>query len=438
MQKTVLIDGYNLGLAKGTGVATYSRNLSYALRGLGYRVEVLYDTPLGSRRSDLLKEVSFFDIARRERPVFFDWLVQGSQMAFSLFGRRAKAVPINGKVVADQFRARLPYFDQIWTVPELFRWAHTKFEATGSFTGISVPKPPTVMHWTYPVPIRLRRTKNIYTLHDLVPLRLPHTTLDHKGRYHQMIRRILRQADHIVTVSESSKKDICNLFDVRPERITNTYQSVEIPERYAGKSDEQIKNEIAGLFRAEYKNYLLYFGAIEPKKNVGRMVEAYLASNVRTPLLIVGSLAWMAENDLRLVREQTNSFVEAIGSRRFTREQIMHIDYVTFPVLVSLVRGAKAMIFPSLYEGFGLPVLESMILGTPVVSSNQGSIPEVAGDAAILVDPYDTRAMADAIAAVDANADLRAELTAKGKLRAAQFSAERYRERLAKLYAGLA
>ena len=112
----------------------------------------------------------------------------------------------------------------------------------------------------------------------------------------------------------------------------------------------------------------------------------------------------------------------------------MDCDYAPFPLLVSLIRGAKALVFPSLYEGFGLPVLEAMSLGTPVITSNTASIPEVAGDAAMLVDPYDPRAIADAMKAISADSTLRDTLSGRGRVQAELFSADRYRDRLEALY----
>ncbi len=112
----------------------------------------------------------------------------------------------------------------------------------------------------------------------------------------------------------------------------------------------------------------------------------------------------------------------------------MHLDYVTVRLLVDLIRGARALVFPSLYEGFGLPVLEAMQLGTPVVTSRTSSLPEIAGEAALYVNPYDIVDIAKAIKTIAADRDLRAELSRRGRQQAALFSVERYRERVADLY----
>jgi glycosyltransferase involved in cell wall biosynthesis len=179
---------------------------------------------------------------------------------------------------------------------------------------------------------------------------------------------------------------------------------------------------------------MLFFGAIEPKKNVGRLIEAYLASKIETPLLIVGKLAWKSEQEMRLMHDDATSYLEQIGSLTYRRRRIFHIDHVPFPLLVSLIRGAKSVLFPSLYEGFGLPILEAMKLGTPVLSSEEGPIPEVAGDGAMLIDPYDTRAIAEGIRELDTNAELRASLGARGRRRANLFSPQAYQRRLRALY----
>ena len=297
---------------------------------------------------------------------------------------------------------------------------------------------PDIMHWTYPLAIRIPKAKNIYTLHDLGPLRLPHTTLDNKRHYFRLIRNLTKSADHIVTVSEASKKDIMDLFGVPEERMTNTYQAVDIPAIYRNKAVSDVRIELEGTFGLSYKKYFLFFGAIEPKKNVGRLIEAYLASGVTDPLVIVGKKAWQSEEELQLiaggdhVRHLLTTLTKPNDKER--RSSVLHFDYASYPLLISLIRGAKAVLCPSLYEGFGLPALEAMSLGTPVLTSNTASMPEVVGEAALKIDPYDTRALVEGIRALDNDTDLLGRLAEAGPIRAEQFSPERYQARLSKLY----
>ena len=432
--KRIMIDGRNLSLEKGTGVATYARNLSYCLHDMGYQVEVLYGTRAAPGISDLMKEIAFFDTNAGDIPKWLQALRSIKESFIAPFGYEATRVPITGTVIKDTFRSRLPYYDAIYNSPDLFRKAHELFGFFNLMHKVHVSPKPDLVHWTYPLPLQIKGIPNIYTLHDLVPLRLPYTTLDNKRRYFKLVSKIAKKADHIITVSEASKADIVNLLKIPPERVTNTYQSVNIPEKYAKKPAEVVQQEIGGVFGLEYKGYFIFWGSIEPKKNIGRIIEGYLASNVKTPLVIVGAQAWKAEEELKLLYDDNIRALIHIGNETRVKKKVIQLSYVPFPLLVSLIKGAKATVFPSLYEGFGLPVLESMLLGTPVITSNSASIPEVAGDAAIMVDPYDTRAIASAIRQLDADERMCNELASKGVRQASSFSDTQYQARLASVY----
>jgi len=441
----VMIDGMNLGLEKGTGVATYARNLSYGLRDIGCEVGVLYGGRSAPGAESLLKEIAFFDSNVGKPPKWLAVLLAVQEAVIPGHGFTAAKVEISGRVIYDTFKSKMPYFDNVWNSRRLFERARASFTLWRILTPVTLPRTPDVMHWTYPIPLSAKDSKNIYTLHDLVPLRLPYTTLDNKRRYYRLVRKIAAKADHIVTVSECSKKDLISLLGIPEEKITNTYESVNIPAKYRDKPEDVVKREIEGTFGLKHRGYFLFYGSIEPKKNIGRLIEGYLASNVPTPLVIVGAQAWKSEQELRLTRSRTAAIADKdqlqthflYENEKRVRRRIIQLEYAPFNLLVSLIRGAKATVFPSLYEGFGLPVLESMLLGTPVLSSNTSSIPEVAGNAALLVDPYDTRAIAEGIRELDSNAELRAGLVAKGRKQAEVHSEEKHKQRLETLYARL-
>lgn len=424
--RKILIDGYNLGLEKGTGVATYARNLSYELHNLGHAASVLYGNAAATSRDPLLSEIAFFDGETAKRGGKLDLIGQAAHALRAPLGQRAVEVPITGRVISRQFAARLPRHDKIFSAADVFRRSQNGFALWGQLNHVALPQRVDLAHWTYPLPIRIRGVPNIYTLHDIVPLRLPFTTLDRKRQYLALLRKLARTADHIVTVSEHSKRDLIEVLGIAPDRITNTYQSVDIPEALRSKTDEQTADEVESLFPVHYKQYYLFWGSIEPKKNIGRMIEAYLVSKVDAPLVIVGAQAWKSEGELQLLK--------SLAGREGGRRQVIQLPYAPFALLVSLIRGAKAALFPSLYEGFGLPALEAMSLGTPVICSNSSSLPEVAGDAAVMVDPYDTTALTAAIRQVDADSDLRAEMSLRGLAQAERFSPAAYRERLDALY----
>jgi len=430
----VMMDGFNLGLEKGTGVATYARNLSFSLRDLGAEVGVLYGGSFVSGMPDLLKEIAFFDsqgitLNRWQR------YLKRMRKVFGLHFNRAFQVPIQGAVVSDNFKSRLPHFDSIWNSPDLFVKASVQHDIFGVINRVRVSgRRPDLFHWTYPLPLHAPGVPNIYTLHDMVPLRLPFTTLDRKREYLRMLRWIARRADHIITVSEHSKRDIVDILGIPENRVTNTYQAVSIPDKYRLKPDEVVRREVEGTFGLRHKEYFLFFGSIEPKKNIGRMLEGYLGSSVETPLVVVGAQAWKSEQELRLLYEDHIRSLVQIGSETRVKRKVIQLEYAPFPLLVSLIRGAKAVLFPSLYEGFGLPILESMLLGTPVLTSKTSAVPEVAGEAALLVNPYDPREIAEGVRALDANPGLREELSAKGRVQAGRFTERAYGDRLAAVY----
>lgn len=444
LKPRIAIDGYNLALDQGTGVATYSRNLSRRLGALGAEVGVLYGQRGPRTDDDLLREVTLYDA--RPRPPhplkrMVDDIVRGVRLSF---GVDAMTVPMTDRIIRQGLEARLPHADRLWNVPEVFRAAVQGFGTNKRFGRIRLPDKQDVMHWTYPLPLRIEGTRNIYTIHDLVPLRMPYATLDVKRRYLGTCRRIAETADHIVTVSEASKRDIINLLGVAEDRISVTYQSVEIPARLAQKPEALARAEVQGAFGLEWQGYWLFFGAIEPKKNVGRLIEAYLASGSPWPLVICGKQAWQMRQELGLLYDDDQRVMADPGPidgvqalSRKLRDRVILLDYAPFRLLVSLIRGARSLLFPSLYEGFGLPALEAMLLGTPVLTSNTASLPEVVGDAALTIDPYDTRALAEGIQALDGDENLRAELSWRGPRRAALFDGDAYGRRLAEMYGKL-
>jgi hypothetical protein len=229
------IDGLNLAIPRGTGVATYARSLSHCVGALGHEVDVVYGLDIAANADPALREVLFFDMLESERaakaPKYpsIGWI---RQMLHARAGLAATEIPLTGRAIATPLASRLPHADRILNIQDLFGIAGRYFRNFGRFLTIRIANPPAIMHWTYPVPIRLAGARNIYTIHDLVPLRLPYTTLDNKAQHFRLLTACCRDADHIVTVSETSRRDILDFFpQLPPERVTNTYQAVAAPTR---------------------------------------------------------------------------------------------------------------------------------------------------------------------------------------------------------------
>ncbi|MDB5420273.1 MAG: hypothetical protein JWR59_220 [Brevundimonas sp.] len=423
------IDGFNISLAKGSGIATYGRNLLTNAREIGFGTQVLYGSPVPKNASNVVNETSLADADRVPRKLKKSERFMRTFM--SRFPRHAWPVTPSGEVIWPTRGGGRPDADSYWAVEDLFNIAHRAFSAYGTHTpvvfGRDAALKPDVMQWTATVPLYAKGVPNIYTIHDLIPLRLPHTTADDKAKYLELCKGIARRADHIAVVSETTRQDVIRILGVDEDRVTNTYQAVSIPDDIMNRPQADLELELEGIFQLGWKDYFLHFGAIEPKKNLGRIVEAYLASGSKTPLIIVGGRAWLEEGETRLLDQ-----VKRDGGPHADR--IRRYEYLSFSMLMTLIRGAKATLFPSLYEGFGLPVLESMALGTAVLTSTGGALPEVAGDAALSVDPYDVQAITRGLKILDADEGVRSELVARGKDQAARFSPEVYQERLSNLY----
>jgi glycosyltransferase involved in cell wall biosynthesis len=150
--------------------------------------------------------------------------------------------------------------------------------------------------------------------------------------------------------------------------------------------------------------------------------------------VIAGSLGWQYDRDVEKINDEKFLYYRNDLGQIYPERRVRRLSFLPLPQLVSLIRGARAVLFPSLYEGFGLPVLEAMLLGTPVLTSNVASLPEISGDAAVLVDPLDTDAISRAIRKLDQDADLRNELSLRGPKRAAFFSPKVYQKTVADLY----
>lgn len=425
----ICVDGFNIGLRKTTGIGAYGRNLLTALDGMGHETQVLYGPQAKPSKRPLFNEIGLVD-ARETAEKPLDRLFG---TASARLGRTARAVEPSDAVIWPAKGGGRPGAGAFWTATRLFSTAQRNFAARRGFTPLRFAAHPAVgrpdvVHWTTPLPLHATGRANVLTIHDLIPLRLPHTTLDDKRAFFRLCREAARRADAIAVVSEATRRDVVALLGVPEEKLVTTWQSVDVPARLRRRPDVDVAGDLLSAFDLGWKDYWLHWGAIEPKKNLGRVVEAYLTSGSARPLIVVGGKGWLEEDEVALMHAY-----RARG--KAARKRIRTFDHLPFSLLVSLIRGARGTIFPSIYEGFGLPVLESMLLDTPVITSNVASPPEVAGDAALLVDPYDPGAISRAIRTLDADDALAADLVDRGRLQAARFSPEAHRARLGDLYA---
>jgi len=223
------------------------------------------------------------------------------------------------------------------------------------------------------------------------------------------LKRRLGYATHIITISNFIRSEICDELHLPGEKVTAIPLAPDLfffP-RKRGKAEVVV--EALGLPR----DYILFVGTLEPRKNLPILIKAAAVCESDIPIVLVGWEGWGSEEWLEMVKDQ------GLRSRIFTT------GYVDEESLACLYSNALALVFPSLYEGFGLPVLEAMACGCPVICSDAASLPEVAGNAAILIDPAEFEDLAVAIDRVVSDSALRMDLIKKGFERAGQFSWER-------------
>ncbi|MDO6413683.1 glycosyltransferase family 1 protein [Sphingomonas sp. BIUV-7] len=267
------------------------------------------------------------------------------------------------------------------------------------------------MHWTYPVPLRLVGWRNVYTIHDAIPLAHPELSQIDPVRHRKLLSRIVDQADGIVTVSNAARGEIANELGIEPAQIVNCSQPVS-PASDGGPPP-------AGLTS---RNYLLALGSVEPRKNVQRLLKAYAASQVRMPLVVAGPAS-------QLYPDLEAAIATTPGAIR--------LPDVAAGDLGRLISGARALVMPSLAEGFGLPVAEAMALGTPVITACRGALAETAGGGALLIEPTDISALACALQQITTDPDLCRRLSEAGLRNTSRFSPAMFAGALASFYGDL-
>jgi glycosyltransferase involved in cell wall biosynthesis len=272
----------------------------------------------------------------------------------------------------------------------------------------------------------LTRCRSVVTIHDCIHLRFPQY-LPNRVAYAYARGSLwvaTHRSDRVLTVSEASKRDILRYFRIPDQKIDVIYNAID--ERFGQAPRPEEIERVRERYQLDGP-FVLYAGNIKPHKNLERLIEAFHSlrrdgefENVR--LLIIGDeISKYATLRRAVHRHKLHKYVRFFG-------------FVPDETLACLYRLASLFVFPSLYEGFGLPPLEAMASGTPVVTSNVSSLPEVVGDAALLIDPYEPESIADAMRRVLSDPALRDSLRERGFARAREFSWDRSIRRVRQIY----
>ena len=260
-----------------------------------------------------------------------------------------------------------------------------------------------IFHASNQVRRKPRRVKLTATIHDLTCWLMPEFHTEANIRADKTFaHRILRRADGLIAVSENTRQDAIRLLGIAPDRIETIHSGID--ERYFAVQPPHFVMTPG----ARHRPYVLYVGTIEPRKNLDTLLDAWsaLSGELREAfqLWIAGPEGWGSEKTIARVRNEATYW-----------------GYVDEKILPSLVAGATAFVYPSLYEGFGFPVAQAMAAGVAVVTSNNSSLREIARDSALLVDPKSASEIANALTRLLESERLRQDLSARGRKRAAEF-----------------
>lgn len=267
--------------------------------------------------------------------------------------------------------------------------------------------------------------KTVITVHDMVYKTMPETV---SSRTKMMLKKGLtasmKRADIIVTVSEFSKKEIIKYFPQHEKKIRVIYNGVDL-EKFKPCEDSARIDEVKKQLGIQ-GDYFLYLGNIEPRKNLERLITAYdifCKREKNAPLLVLaGGKGWLYDSIFQRVKDLGIS------------DKVMFTKYIPSENLNPLMCGSLAFVFPSLYEGFGMPPLEAMACGVPVLVSDVASLPEVTGDYAVYCDPLSEKSIADGLYTLYSNSELRADLSKRGLQRAKEFTWDKSAEALYNVY----
>jgi glycosyltransferase involved in cell wall biosynthesis len=288
---------------------------------------------------------------------------------------------------------------------DLFREAQVHFDLYRRPLELVCPGPAGILHWTYPVPLSLRGWRNLYTVHDAIPLTAPQLTPIDGARHRRLLDALAKAAAGFVTVTEAARGEIVAALGCDPALVTNLGMPVDVEGAAATPR--------LGLRPG---HYLLHCGTIEPRKNIARLVEAHRASGLAMPLVLAGPDGPQAE------------------TLDFAGAHVIRTGYLPRADVLRLIADARALVMPSLAEGFGLPVAEAMMLGTPVLTSDRGALAEVAGEAGLTVEVTDTAALAAAMTRLAVDDELCEELRRRGTVQARAYDLDAFAARLAVFY----
>ncbi len=340
-------------------------------KSLLFNLSMVFDKPTGIANYAI-------NIANYLSPLAPTLLIANSKNNFSCYPVPHNMTPAEGS----KGHLRRLFWTQ-WELPKIYQ------QLNANLIYSPIPEAPLYSKCSY-----------VVMCHDLIPLRFPKLTSPLTNYFRWVVPLVLKQAEHIICNSEATARDITDFYGISPQKITPIMLAYDAQNFYPQPT-------------VSPDSYFLYLGRHDPYKNLQRLISAFatLADKKDYYLYIAGATDSRFTPLLKQQAQELN-----------IEHQVKFLDYVSYEKLPIIISNAIALVFPTLWEGFGLPVLEAMACGTPVITSNLASLPEVTGDAAILINPYDTKAITSAMESVAMDSQMRSQLSSLSLERAKLFS----------------
>ncbi len=378
---------YTAAVRQRAGIGRYTRELVTALLALESQCQYVIFAATGGLDTE-------------------SWKLETGQLRASSIAHPASSILLRTLPISDDWLARL------WQRLRLPIPVETITGPLDVFYSPDFVLPPTC-----------RTTRTLLTVHDLSFLRCSEAFVPALRRYlERVVPRSISRANLVLADSAHTRSDIVSLLGVSPGKVQVLYSGVD--SHFRPEPELRESERLQARYGLSEVPYVLSVGTLQPRKNYVRLIQAF--TQLQTcrladlQLVIAGGRGWLCQ-DIFAEAEKHGDCVRILG----------FVDEADLP---ALYRNAALFVFPSLYEGFGLPVLEAMACGVPVVCSNRSSLPEVAGDAALLADPLDTDGLAETMARALEDTDLRQEMAARGFAQAARFTWERAARQLRDMF----
>jgi|GEM_PF-3471363 len=381
----ILLDGLNFELQRGTGIKTYSRSVVAALHAAGHSVDILSQARfiVSGNESPLVAYTKATTGQSQQRKSLVQKILDEAKAANSGFrGRISLSDAAERQKLVDALAAEWAFIDHLQVSPGLFL---KSFAKAGLGMGLTkAPGTHDIFFLTSPIPVRQPGAMNVLTVHDVIPLSHPHLVAS-SSLVSRALKRTLQyslaSADKVICVSETSKQEMLKLFKVDERKLHVVYQ----PCRFSLMQEQPVSHDPAILQELGLGDepYVLFLGAIEPKKNLLNLLKAIEQHPDIPNLVVIGQFAWSSDRE--------KAMIDKLGAR------VKHLGYLNENQMQAALSNAKAFVFPSIIEGFGLPVLEALWKGIPCVISDIPVFRELFSGKAILVQPDEPDSIAAGI-----------------------------------------